>query len=92
MSPPARTRCDERSPNATATAFGVRAAGYETRVVEFVPSKHTPKNTLIRAMRRGGADEKAARQYVALRDAMGGVGIALERAMPLGIDVARHEP
>ncbi|MFO1078362.1 MAG: SAM-dependent methyltransferase [Planctomycetota bacterium] len=59
----------------------LRAAGYETRVVEFVPSQHTPKNTLIRAMRRGGRDEEAVTQYVELRDATGGAGISLARAM-----------
>jgi len=59
----------------------LRAAGYETRVVEFVPSQHTPKNTLIRAMRRGVPDEDAKRQYVALRDATGGAGISLARTM-----------
>jgi hypothetical protein len=63
----------------------LRAAGYETRVVEFVPSQHTPKNTLIRAVRRGGTDPDAAAQYVALREATGGVGIALERALPADV-------
>ena len=65
----------------TMRALLLRAAGYETRVVEFVPSQHTPKNTLIRAMRRGGPDESAAQQYVALRDATGGAGISLARAL-----------
>ncbi len=59
----------------------LRAAGYETRVVEFVPSQHTPKNTLIRAMRRGSRDEDALARYRALRDATGGAGIGLERAL-----------
>ena len=57
------------------------AAGYETRVVEFVPSQHTPKNTLIRAMRRGTPDEDAARQYAELRNVTGGAGISLARAL-----------
>ena len=65
----------------TMRALLLRAAGYETRVVEFVPSQHTPKNTLIRAMRRGGPDEDAARQYTALRDATGGAGISLARSV-----------
>lgn len=65
----------------TMRALLLRAAGYETRVVEFVPSQHTPKNTLIRAMRRGGPDDDALRQYVELRDATGGAGISLARAM-----------
>jgi hypothetical protein len=65
----------------TMRALLLRAAGYETRVVEFVPSQHTPKNTLIRAMRRGGPDEAAVAQYFGLLDATGGAGISLARAM-----------
>ena len=65
----------------TMRALLLRAAGYETRVVEFVPSQHTPKNTLIRAMRRGVPDEQAMRQYVELCQATGGAGISLARTM-----------
>lgn len=65
----------------TMRALLLRAAGYETRVVEFVPSQHTPKNTLIRAMRRGGPDEAAVLQYFELCSATGGAGISLARAM-----------
>ncbi|MFP4597147.1 MAG: hypothetical protein ACLFVJ_02785 [Persicimonas sp.] len=56
----------------------LRAAGYDTRAVEFVPSEHTPKNTLIRAIRRDEPGGDAWVEYVALRDATGGVGIKLE--------------
>ncbi|MCR9247434.1 MAG: SAM-dependent methyltransferase [bacterium] len=56
----------------------LQACGYDTRVVEFVPSRHTPKNTLIRAMRRGHTDPAAAIAYRDLRTATGGAGIALE--------------
>ncbi|WP_168210929.1 class I SAM-dependent methyltransferase [Persicimonas caeni] len=59
----------------------LRAAGYETRVVEFVPSEHTPKNTLIRAMRRSDGDPEALEEYRELRRATGGVGIKLERLL-----------
>lgn len=57
----------------------LRAAGYEVRVVEFVPSQHTAKNTLIRAMRREAPDPGAMDQYRALRDAMGAPALKLER-------------
>lgn len=60
----------------------LRAAGYHTRVVEFVPSEHTPKNTLIRAMRRGEFDPDALAEYVELRGATGGQGIKLEAQAP----------
>ena len=77
----------------TMRALLLRAAGYETRVVEFVPSQHTPKNTLIRAMRRSGPDDDAVRQYVELCAATGGAGIALARTMGIpGPTVAVRRP
>jgi SAM-dependent methyltransferase len=57
------------------------AAGYETRAVEFVASEHTPKNTLIRAIRRSDGDDDARLEYRELREATGGVGIKLERLL-----------
>ena len=60
----------------------LRAAGYETRVVEFVPSEHTAKNTLIRAIRRGGVEDAAMDQYLSLRAAMGAPHLAIERSLP----------
>jgi len=55
----------------------VRAAGYEVRAIELVPSEHTRKNTLIRAIKRADGDPAARTAYEALRDATGGAGIAL---------------
>ncbi len=54
------------------------AAGYWTTAIEFVPSAHTPKNTLIRGMRRGGPDVEKWREYLDLKEATGGCGISLE--------------
>ncbi|RLB45185.1 MAG: hypothetical protein DRJ42_30510 [Deltaproteobacteria bacterium] len=56
----------------------VRSAGYDVSALEFVPSEHTPKNTLIRAMRRTEGDPSALEEYAALKEATGGCGIALE--------------
>jgi SAM-dependent methyltransferase len=56
----------------------LRSAGYDVTPMEFVPSEHTPKNTLLRAMRRGGPSPEAWREYVELRQALGGPGIRLE--------------
>jgi len=56
----------------------LRGAGYEVWPLEFVPSEHTPKNTLIRAMKRSGADEGALSEYRALVAASGGRTIALD--------------
>jgi hypothetical protein len=58
------------------------AAGYETRAVEFVASSHTPKNTLIRAVRRKDRDLASLDEYNALKHATGGVGIKLESLLP----------
>lgn len=55
----------------------LRGEGYEVWPLEFVPSEHTPKNTLIRAMRRGEADPGARAAYDALVLATGGRGIGL---------------
>lgn len=64
----------------------LRGAGYEASAIEFVPSEHTPKNTLIRGLRRSDGNLGALREYVALRAATGGVGIALERRLPPDIE------
>jgi hypothetical protein len=60
----------------------LRAVGYQVWPIEFVPSEHTPKNTLLRAMRRTGGDpseapDAARASYLALVAATGGVGIGL---------------
>lgn len=53
----------------------LEAAGYRTQILEFVDLDHTPKNLLIRAVRRSPADptaEAAARtRYTTLKSALG---------------------
>ena len=71
----------------------LRRAGYQVWPIEFVGSEHTPKNTLLRAMRREGGDPtqgavQAAANYEALVQATGGVEIAL-RARLTAIEAAR---
>jgi SAM-dependent methyltransferase len=45
-------------------ALLVRRSGYRVEVVEFVESKHTPRNTLLRAVRTGdGGGSDARREY-----------------------------
>lgn len=64
-------------------ALLLRAAGYDVAAIEFIPSEHTRKNTLIRAHRAAdAAGDPAARtaaraDYAALVRATGGVGLAL---------------
>lgn len=55
----------------------LRSAGYEVWTLEFVPSEHTPKNTLIRAMKRTNGDGAARAEYEALVASTGGRGIGL---------------
>ena len=60
----------------------LRGCGYEVTPTEFVPSTHTPKNTLLRAHRRGAFLRDALAEYAALRRVTGGAGIALEELVP----------
>lgn len=55
----------------------LRTRGYETWALEFVPTEHSAKNRLLRAVLRGSPDVNARAEYEALRDATGGVGIKL---------------
>ncbi|MCU0673716.1 MAG: SAM-dependent methyltransferase [Myxococcota bacterium] len=55
----------------------IRAAGYECWALELVPTEHTPKNLMLRAMNRRAPDANARAEYEALRAATGGVGIGL---------------
>jgi len=56
----------------------LRARGYEASATEFVEAVHTPKNTLIRAMKRAGPDPAAWQRFEALKAQTGGATIALE--------------
>lgn len=50
----------------------LRQSGYRVEVVEFVASEHTPRNTMLRALRTGAAPDRAvAAEYVALTEAWG---------------------
>jgi hypothetical protein len=57
----------------------LRAVGYQSWAIELVPTEHTPKNLLLRAMlrRTNERDQDAIREYDALRESTGGCGIAL---------------
>jgi hypothetical protein len=43
----------------TIRALLLRQAGYRVEVVEFIASEHTPRNTLLRALRTGAAPDPA---------------------------------
>ena len=55
--------------------------GYDVQLVEFVELEHTPKNVLIRAVRRSGRErERLAREYLELKRSLG-IDPYLERAL-----------
>lgn len=54
-----------------------RAHGYETVATEFTPSEHTTKNRLLLCRRRGRFLQKAAAEYRALTESVGGCEIRL---------------
>lgn len=62
--------------------------GYESWALELVPTEHTPKNTLLRAMFRGANEDAALQQYIALKESTGGAGIALADRL----DALRRHP
>ena len=47
-------------------AMRLEANGYNVSVAELTDPENTPKNTLIRAIKRGGIDEKKAIEYKAV--------------------------
>jgi SAM-dependent methyltransferase len=65
-------------------ALLLRGCGYNVTAMEFVAPGHTPKNTLLRAVRTGAPNGAAFEQYVALRDAVGGADIRLAGILPPG--------
>ena len=62
-------------------ALLLASRGYQVTAMEFVGAEHTPKNTLLRAHLRGGANDEALRAYRELKAATGGVGIGLEERL-----------
>ncbi|MEY4630137.1 MAG: hypothetical protein RIQ81_257 [Pseudomonadota bacterium] len=64
----------------------LRASGYETTTTEFVESRHSPKNRLIMAIRRGRYSKDSAQEYIDMKAHVGGCGIRLEEM--LSVEVA----
>lgn len=73
----------------------LRSVGYQVWPIEFVGSEHTPKNTLLRAMRREGGDPtqgpaEAEAGYAALVQATGGVELSLRARLAALAGELRH--
>lgn len=45
--------------------------GYETQLLEFIDMEHTPKNVLIRAVKNGERNEKAAKEILKCEELLG---------------------
>jgi SAM-dependent methyltransferase len=66
----------------------LRLLGYRVEVVEFVESKHTPRNTLLRAVRTGATmDPARATEYVELISKLG-LQPALQARLASEVDAA----
>jgi hypothetical protein len=63
-------------------ALVLRGCGYDTTPIEFVPSTHTPKNTMLRANARRPASPEGFVDYLALRESIGNVRLRLEGILP----------
>jgi SAM-dependent methyltransferase len=49
----------------------LESMGYETSIVEYISPLDTPKNLMIRAIKRGGRNRKAYDNYLELKEALG---------------------
>lgn len=56
-------------------------AGYQTQIVEFIDLEHTPKNLLLRAVRRLKPDPAAAEAFQLLKGQLGIQEFSLERLL-----------
>ena len=55
-------------------ARALDAVGYSAQLIEFIDTEHTPKNIMIRAVRRSSGEEaqqRALEEYVHFRDSLG---------------------
>ena len=56
----------------------LRSQGYQVDVIDFVATEHTPKNTLITAIKKGKPSPKYFHEYESYKKAFGFDGIKLE--------------
>ena len=78
----------------TMRAALMTAAGYQTQIVEFIDMEHTPKNILIRCVRRpdrqqNETSENALQEVINLRTQLGIPALALERQLMIQSNFAQ---
>lgn len=72
-------------------AAALDAAGYRTQVIEFIETEHTPKNVLLRGVRRPPGEppsHRIQREASALRQLLGIDSFTLDRLIPRAADVS----
>lgn len=68
----------------TLRARALDTLGYRTQVIEFIDTEHTPKNLMIRAVRRtSGTDGSAINEYQQFRESLGIKTFHLENVVSL---------
>ena len=63
-------------------AAALEAAGYRTQILEFVDLDHTPKNLLIRAVKRRDEEGTSSASYEALKTHLGLTTLATDQIRP----------
>lgn len=69
-------------------ACALEIVGYRTQVIEFIDLEHTPKNVLIRAVRRdhpSGREEEHRRRFSESKDMLGLDRLRIEDVLPLHV-------
>lgn len=68
----------------TLRARALDVLGYRTQVIEFIDTEHTPKNLMIKAVRRAsGTEENASSEYWRFRESLGIESFHLEQLVNL---------
>ena len=65
----------------TSRALLLEAVGYKTDMAEFIDMEHTPKNVLIRCIKKGKGNKDALNEYYALKEQYGNFSQTLENRL-----------